>query len=105
MNRLLIITLLMAGALGAAADTVHAAARQRALIVTATEGKRLPLAKVAERRLVAAAKAEGLKPVVVRSRSKLTPKAIRRAAAVAFAGGTGTVLSGPAERALNQRVR
>ena len=95
--------MLLAGA--AITADAQAAKPARALIVTASEGKRLPLAKVAERRLVAAAKAEGLKPVVVRSRRKLTAKAIRRSAAVAFAGGTGTVMTGAAERALNQHVR
>ena len=104
MNRLLIITLLVAGALSAA-DRAHAAKPARALIVTASEGKRAPLAKVAERRLAAAAKAEGLKPVLVRKRKKLTAKAIRRAATVVFAANSGTILTGPAEKALNHRVR
>jgi glucose/arabinose dehydrogenase/plastocyanin len=106
MSRLLIIAVLAAGA-ASMQDTAQAAKRPPAkvLVVTASEGKRSPLARLAERRLVAAVKAEGLRPVLVRTKKKLTPKAIKGAAAVVFATNTGTVLTGAAEDALNDRVR
>ena len=76
------------------------------LIVTATEAKkRDPLAKLAERRLVAAARREGLRPIKVRARKGLTVKRIRRASAVVFATGQGTVMSSKVEDALNTRIR
>ena len=77
----------------------------KVLIVTASEGKRKPLARLAERRLVAAARREGLRPVRVRKPSRLKARRIRRAAAVVFAAGRGTVLRPKAEKALNRRVR
>ncbi len=79
--------------------------RPTVLIVTASEGKRASLARVAEQRLVAAARAEQLRPVVVRAKSKVTVAAIRRAAAVVFAANRGTVLTPAVEDALNARVR
>ncbi len=75
------------------------------LIVTASEGKRSSLAKTAERRLARIARGEGLRPVVVRTKAKLTAKAIKRAAAVVLAANRGTALTGANEDALNARVR
>lgn len=75
------------------------------LIVTASEGKRSSLARVADQRLARAARAEGLRPVLVKSRSRLKAPAIRRAGAVVLATGRGTVLSPAIEDALNKRVR
>lgn len=81
-------------------------ARPEVVIVTATEGaKRDPLAKLAERRLVAAAKAEKLEPIVVRKGSALTEKLVRRAEAFVFTAGQGTVMRSSVEDALNARVR
>jgi glucose/arabinose dehydrogenase/plastocyanin/type 1 glutamine amidotransferase len=91
------------GGLGIAEPS--AAAPKRVLVVTASEGKRAPLARLAERRLVQAARSEGLRPVRVRTPAKLTPRSIRGSAAVVFAAGTGTVLRPKAEKALNRRVR
>jgi ABC-type sugar transport system substrate-binding protein/glucose/arabinose dehydrogenase/plastocyanin len=97
-------TALLIATLGAAG--AHAA-NKRVLIVTATEGKQpAPLATTAERRLVAAARSEGLTPVRIRNASGLTIKRIRGAAAIVFAAGEGTIL--PRRRqevALNRRIR
>jgi glucose/arabinose dehydrogenase/plastocyanin len=79
--------------------------RATALIVTASEGKRAKVAKLAERRLTTAARRQGLRVVRIRSKSKLTVKAIRKARAVVFAANGGTVLTSAAESALNNRVR
>jgi cytochrome c len=75
------------------------------MIVTASQGKRASLARVAEQRLLASAREEKLRTVVVRTKSKLTPAMIRRAAAVVFAANRGTVLAPAVEDALNARVR
>jgi glucose/arabinose dehydrogenase/plastocyanin len=79
------------------------AAKKRVLVVTASQGKRPSLARLAEKRLVRAARSEGLKPVVVRRH--VTARRIRRASAVVFAAGRGTVMRRSAEKALNRRVR
>jgi glucose/arabinose dehydrogenase len=81
------------------------AAKPRVLVVTASEGKPAKLARLAEKRLVRATRAEGLRPVRVRKARRLEPRRIRRSAAVVLAAGRGTVLSPKAERALNERVR
>lgn len=90
-------------ALGGAAD----AKPRRVLIVTATEGTTpAPLARIAERRLVAAVRSEGLRPVRIRKPAGLTIKRIRGAAAIVFAAGEGTIM--PRRRqevALNRRIR
>lgn len=100
------VAALAAVAVGCPTATAGAAQRKpTVLIVTASEGKRASLAGVAERRLVAAARGERLRPVVVRDKRKLTPAAIRRAAAVVLATNRGTVLTQAAEDALNARVR
>jgi cytochrome c len=102
----LIAAVLLASGINAG-GTAQAAkpASSRVLVVTASEGKRTALARVAERRLARAARREGLRPVRVRTPKKLTAKRIRRAAAVAFAAGDGTILTPRAEQALNKRVR
>lgn len=96
---------LVAVALTAGAGTAEAAKKPTVLIITAAEGKRASLAKVADRRLTVAARREGLKPVVVRSRKALTEQRIERAAAVVLAAGRGNVLTPAQEDALNRRVR
>ena len=110
----LLVAVLASGALIAPADAAKPKAKAKArkpapakvLVVTATDAKkRTKLAKLAEKRLVAATRAEGLRPVLVRAKKQLTPKAINGAAAVVFAGGSGTILSSAAEKALNERVR
>ena len=96
---------LLALVVAALALAAPAAAQERVLIVTATEGQRDALGKIAEERLVAAAHSEGLLPVPVRTPKRLTATEIRGAAAVVFAAGDGTVLTAEAEDALNRRVR
>ena len=54
------------GVAGPAAAPAAKRAKPKVLIVTASEGKRDGLARLAERRLVAAARSEGLRPVRVR---------------------------------------
>jgi glucose/arabinose dehydrogenase/plastocyanin len=79
------------------------AAKKRVLIVTASQGKRTSLTRLAEKRLKQATRSEGLKAVVVRKR--ITARKIRRASAVVFAAGEGTVMRRSAVKALNRRVR
>lgn len=84
----------------------HRAAKQPVvLIITASQGKRASVARVAEERLAAAARSERLRPVVVRDKSAVTPSVIRSAAAVVLVANRGTVLSKAAEDTLNARVR
>lgn len=101
-----LVALAAVGAQGQAAQAAKKKASKPAvLIVTASEGKRASLAKVADRRLAAAARAEGLRPVMVRSKRGLTAKAIRGAAAIVVAANRGTVFTPALESALNRRVR
>jgi glucose/arabinose dehydrogenase/plastocyanin len=106
MSRLLIFAALVAGGLHTA-GVADAAKRggAKVLIVTASEGKRTKLARAAERELARAARREGLRPVLVRSKAKLTLKAVREASAIVFAANAGTVLKPSVEKALNDRVR
>lgn len=89
-------------ALALAAATLPAGAAQAAgnpvLIVTGKSS----VGRLAQKRLVAAARSEGLRPIVAR---RPTAKQIRRSKAVVFAAGKGTVLSRKAEVALNRRIR
>jgi glucose/arabinose dehydrogenase/plastocyanin/type 1 glutamine amidotransferase len=80
-------------------------AKPTVLIVTASEGKRSSLARVADKSLARAARSEGQRPVLVSNRFKLTATAIRGAAAVVIAANRGTVFSPALEDVLNQRVR
>ena len=94
MKRLLAATLIVAGGVASPAE----AARRPVLIVPGKSA----LGRLAEKRLVAAARSEALRPVVAR---RPTAKQIRRARAVVFAAGRGTPLDRRAEAALNRRVR
>ena len=112
LRRSLAITLVAAltGSLGTATAADAAAKRKpkkpEVLIVTATEAaKRDPLAKLAEKRLVTAARNEGLRPVNIRRGRSLTAKRVRRAAAVVFATGQGTIMKSAVEDELNKRIR
>lgn len=99
--------MLAACALAGTAGVADAApaAKQRVLIVTASAKKPTGLARLAERRLVAAARSEGLRPIKVRKPAQLTKRRVRRAAAVVFAANRGTVLKPKVEAVLNRRVR